>query len=243
MNTDLRPWTISAGIVLAGFAAAGGWLLWPTRNTALPPPAQPMEAIAVKAALRPTAPPAPPSQRAIGPRQQARVASQSQPRPRTPPPRPRALRADAMATPPRPARTRVTDPVASTHSRPTAQTTAPAAVAAAPSDRYAAAANQAGVRARQRADWQSLLLGRLKQYRRYPRQAERSHQQGVVWLRFAVDRRGRVADSKIQQVSGHRLLDQEALATLRRASPLPPPPPDLPGDPVMVQLPVRFLLH
>ncbi|AFC87449.1 energy transducer TonB [Frateuria aurantia] len=243
MNTDLRPWTVSAGIVLAGFALIGEWLLWPVRNTVLPPPAQPMEAIAVEAALRPTAPPAPPSQRAIGPRQQASAASQSQPRPRTPPPRPRSPRADAVAAPPRPARTRVMDPVASTHSRPTAQATAPAAVAAAASDRYAAAANQAGATARQRADWQSLLLGRLKQYRRYPRQAERSHQQGVVWLRFAVDRQGRVADSQIQQVSGHRLLDQEALATLRRASPLPPPPPELPGDPVMVQLPVRFFLR
>ena len=243
MNTDLRPWTISAGIVLAGFALIGGWLLWPARNTVLPPPAQPMEAIAVEAAPRPTAPPAPPSQRAIGPRQQASAASQSQPRPRTPPPLPRSRRADAVASPPRPEKIATMEPVTPHNSRPAAQTTAPAAVAAAASDRYAAAANQAGVRARQRADWQSLLLGRLKQYRRYPRQAERSHQQGVVWLRFAVDRQGRVADSQIQQVSGHRLLDQEALATLRRASPLPPPPPELPGDPVMVQLPVRFFLR
>ncbi|HBS54681.1 MAG TPA: hypothetical protein DEA38_03005 [Stenotrophomonas sp.] len=42
--------------------------------------------------------------------------------------------------------------------------------------------------------------------------------------------------------SGRTLLDDEALATLARAAPLPPPPASLPGDPLEVVVPVSFFL-
>lgn len=91
--------------------------------------------------------------------------------------------------------------------------------------------------------WQSALLGHLAQYRRYPRQAERNHQQGIAYVRFAVDREGHVLGSRVERSSGHPLLDQETLATLHRASPVPPPPKAIQGDPVEVVVPVMFFLR
>jgi protein TonB len=91
--------------------------------------------------------------------------------------------------------------------------------------------------------WQGLLLGRLKQYRRYPRRAESAGQEGVVHVRFTVDRRGVVLTSRIDRSSGYPLLDDEILATVQRANPMPPPPPEIGGDPVEVVVPVDFSLR
>jgi len=91
--------------------------------------------------------------------------------------------------------------------------------------------------------WQAQLLAHLQRYRRYPRQAERQRQQGVSYVRFAVDRQGRISQPQIERASGYRLLDEETLATVRRASPVPPPPPDVSGNPVEVVVPVSFYLR
>jgi len=91
--------------------------------------------------------------------------------------------------------------------------------------------------------WQAQLLAHLQRYRRYPRQAERQRQQGVSHVRFLVDRQGRISQPQIERASGHRLLDEETLATVRRASPVPPPPPDVSGNPVEVVVPVSFYLR
>src|SRR5262249_11392564 len=46
-----------------------------------------------------------------------------------------------------------------------------------------------------RASWQAQLLAWLEKYKRYPRVAQEQRQQGVVYLRFAIDRQGKVLSS------------------------------------------------
>lgn len=93
------------------------------------------------------------------------------------------------------------------------------------------------------AAWQSRLLGHLEGFRRYPTRALRQRHEGVTYLRFSVDRHGRVGAVRLERGSGSDLLDAEALEVMRRAQPVPAPPPEIEGDPVEVVVPVQFRLR
>jgi protein TonB len=90
--------------------------------------------------------------------------------------------------------------------------------------------------------WQSALLARLEQFKHYPNLAQFRHQEGVVQLRFTMDRQGRVLAAQIAKSSGYDLLDDEALALARRAEPLPPPPAEIKGDTLSLSVPIQFFL-
>lgn len=90
--------------------------------------------------------------------------------------------------------------------------------------------------------WQGSLLARLERAKRYPFLARSRRQQGVVLLHFTMDRNGTVLTAEIKKSSGYDLLDQEALAMIGRAQPLPPPPAEVAGDPVDLVVPVEFFL-
>lgn len=123
------------------------------------------------------------------------------------------------------------------------QTTAPPSVSAASDTRYAAQQTSAGSSSDAMVSWQSMLLGHLEKYKRYPLRAERQKQEGVVYVRFSVDRQGNVHDGRLGKSSGFPALDDETLAVVRRANPVPPPPPEIAGDPVEVMVPVSFYLR
>lgn len=91
--------------------------------------------------------------------------------------------------------------------------------------------------------WQGLLLARLEQAKRYPASAQARRQQGVVLLHFTMDRNGTVLSAAIQKSSGYEALDQESLAMLQRAQPLPQPPVEVTGDPIELVVPVEFYLN
>lgn len=114
----------------------------------------------------------------------------------------------------------------------------PASIAAPPIQGNTAAAERAA-----RSNWEGDLLAQLRPLLRYPRAAQRDGQQGVALVMISVARDGAVRSARIVRGTGYPLLDGEALATIRRGSPLPPPPSDIPGDPVAVELPIQFSLH
>lgn len=91
--------------------------------------------------------------------------------------------------------------------------------------------------------WQGLVLGALDKVKRYPRAAHFARQQGVPYLRFVMDRQGRVLSARLERSSGHRALDEEALALPKRAQPLPRPPEDVPGDTLELVVPVEFFMR
>jgi protein TonB len=83
----------------------------------------------------------------------------------------------------------------------------------------------------------------LHEHKEYPRGARNRRQEGTVLLAFVMDREGRVLEHRIRQGSGHRLLDEEVVALIRRANPLPPPPPEIPGNRISFVVPVQFFLR
>jgi protein TonB len=90
--------------------------------------------------------------------------------------------------------------------------------------------------------WEGRVLAALHKERRYPRAAMARRQQGVPYIRFVMDREGKVLSSRLERSSGFPELDREAVALARRASPLPKPADDKPGDTLELVVPVEFFL-
>ncbi len=130
--------------------------------------------------------------------------------------------------------------------KPPAQaTTAPPQLEAPPAPAPASAAPRPTVQAppsNALPTWQGRLLGRLEQFKRYPSTAQYRHQEGVAYLRFSMDRAGKVLSARIEKSSGFDALDQETLALIHRAEPLPAPPPEVPGNSIELVVPVQFFL-
>jgi protein TonB len=90
--------------------------------------------------------------------------------------------------------------------------------------------------------WRDLVVTRLQNAKRYPSSAEANREQGVVTLNFSVNRNGKVISRSIAKSSGHASLDQEVLALVQRAQPLPPFPPAMTQSVVHLSVPIRFSL-
>lgn len=75
--------------------------------------------------------------------------------------------------------------------------------------------------------WQGELLSHLSKFKRYPEDARRRGMQGTSKLRFVVDGEGRVLSYELAGGSGSASLDRATLEMIRRAQPLPKPPPEL----------------
>ncbi len=86
------------------------------------------------------------------------------------------------------------------------------------------------------------LLQHIERYRRYPPEARAAGHEGVVRVHFVMDRSGKVLDAWIELSSGSPLLDEEAVAAVRRAAPLPAPPASWPNS-FAVALPIGYSLQ
>ncbi|MEJ0025310.1 MAG: energy transducer TonB [Rhizomicrobium sp.] len=87
------------------------------------------------------------------------------------------------------------------------------------------------------------LLGYLNRYKHYPPAARAARIQGVVMLHFVMDKTGHVTTFDISRSSGKPALDEEALALIQRAQPLPPIPADFGKDTINAVVPIEFSLH
>jgi protein TonB len=88
------------------------------------------------------------------------------------------------------------------------------------------------------ASWERLLVAQLERHKRYPPAA--GGKVGEAKLAFSIDRSGQVVASRIVHSSGSEALDQEALALIKRAAPLPPPPAGVPEDRLSFVVPIRY---
>lgn len=91
--------------------------------------------------------------------------------------------------------------------------------------------------------WQVALLGHLEKHKHYPREARMRREEGVVYVRLVIDRRGIVLNRRIEQSGGFTVLDQEALDMMDRSQPMPSPPPDIKGDKIELVVPVEFFIR
>jgi protein TonB len=85
------------------------------------------------------------------------------------------------------------------------------------------------------ATWRGSVMAHLNRHKRYPGGGG-----GTSSVAFTIDRSGRVLSARLIRSSGSSVLDQEAVALTRRASPVPAPPPNIGGGSVTLSVPVRF---
>jgi protein TonB len=83
---------------------------------------------------------------------------------------------------------------------------------------------------------------KIEKAKRYPREARRRGWEGEVVLSFQINRKGEVSQIRLVRSSGYQELDDEGIATIRRASPfLPPPLAD--QNKLEVEIPLVFKLE
>jgi protein TonB len=87
------------------------------------------------------------------------------------------------------------------------------------------------------------LAAHLARYKHYPRAAQVKGEEGVAVVHFTLDRQGHVLAARIEQSAGHQLLDDEVLALLRRAEPLPQIPETMSATQLEISVPIRFSLR
>ena len=89
--------------------------------------------------------------------------------------------------------------------------------------------------------WETSLMRQLQRVKRYPRLAQSLKEDCVVLLSFSLDRAGHVLAHSIARTSGHSELDNEVMAMIMRADPLPPFPASMPQARVDLTVPIRFV--
>ena len=193
-----------------------------------PPPVEPpppMEPPALPAEPPPPPEPAPPAP--------------SLPQPAVVLPEPPPPPAPKRPVPTRPARPPPPRPAQASPPRPAPEVPAPsAAPASAPPPAAPAAPSLSAF-----PGWRSELSNRLQRAKRYPDVARARDEQGAAAVAFTMDRSGHVLSAKLVRSSGSPSLDEEAVAMVRRADPLPPMPADMPGSTATLTVPVTFSLR
>lgn len=105
----------------------------------------------------------------------------------------------------------------------------------------AASPGQSAALARLRARWDRSVFRHLERFKSYPDAALRRGRHGAVVVRFRVDRSGSVISSHIVKGSGEPLLDEEVFALLKRSSPFPLPPDQVPGSDFVLVGTINFI--
>ena len=104
-----------------------------------------------------------------------------------------------------------------------------AAAEVAQGNRNAAAQSSAGSSASSvsPARWQSKVQAHLARRKKQLSKSRDKGERGTVYVRFNIDTSGNVLSVALSRSSGHSALDQDVLALVRNASPVPAPPPNV----------------
>lgn len=139
-----------------------------------------------------------------------------------------------------------TAPVASPADRATAPATPAANTSAAPATAPARRGARDGLDANAPTGTSRSYAAKVRSWllahKTYPKHARMRREEGVVRVFFVIDRTGRLIEGRVLAACGRAALDDEAAAMLRRASPYPPAPSDLPGERFEITAPVDFVL-
>lgn len=88
-----------------------------------------------------------------------------------------------------------------------------------------------------------IVLRQIAQHKRYPAQAKRIRQEGLVEISFEIGADGRLLSAQVSQSSQIQSLDTAALAAVTAASPFPPIPAELGVSRLSLSLPIEFALR
>jgi len=222
-----RRWVIAGAIVLSAYAAiASGFLLWWPRPDRIGD-----DSSMISIELAPIDSVADAKQTDVAPAPEEMVEQKATPvQPEKQPEQPKV----EEQPPPEPAPSAVAlpeekkPPVPVVEQRPPAPTTAAPVKGGAP---------------RVEPSWETRLFRKLQQAKRYPSAARARGEQGVVKVAFSIDRDGHVISRHIVEGSGFPALDDEAMALLERAQPMPAFPPSMTEAQLSLTVPIRFSLR
>ena len=221
---DLWRWVWAAAIVLAVHAGALAYYF------ASPKPPQlggDTDVVTVELAPIDSTPDAAASD--VAPAPETMVESKAEPQPQ-PEPQHEEVKAE---TPPEPSPAPIPEPVVK-REQPVEVPKPPAPVTA---------QQVKGGAPRIEPSWQTSLVRQLQRFKRYPHDAQVRNQEGVVVLSFSLDRNGHVLTHHIARSSGVAALDEEVMAMIVRAEPLPAFPASMPQPQIELTVPVRFSLR
>ncbi|MGQ0673043.1 MAG: energy transducer TonB family protein [Hyphomicrobium sp.] len=91
-----------------------------------------------------------------------------------------------------------------------------------------------------RATEKSKYLGSLRVHLETKKVNPRSRQIGTVMVRFTVDSNGAVVSREVTSSSGHKVLDDAALAAIDKAAPFPAIPDEVGEGTMVVSVPFKF---
>jgi protein TonB len=87
------------------------------------------------------------------------------------------------------------------------------------------------------------LVDRIRRQQDYPRLSRRRGEEGIVELTFTIQPDGRLTGITVERSSGSARLDDAAVKTLKRVSPVNPLPARLGTDALSVRLPIAYRLR
>ena len=117
--------------------------------------------------------------------------------------------------------------------------TAPAAPAA-PAASQQNVASAAAI-ADAKATFAQRMAAHLRRHKRTVRVGwDRRRSGAAAMVTIVMTREGNLLSVRIRSSSGVEALDQEALALVRRAEPLPPLPPEMPGASIELNMPLKL---
>jgi protein TonB len=87
------------------------------------------------------------------------------------------------------------------------------------------------------------LMAWLARHRLYPDAARKARLQGIVHVRFTLDRQGQLLAAAVDRGPGIDLLEQAAMQVLQRANPMPPIPDSMGISKLTLTLPIEYSLH
>jgi len=224
---DVARWAAAGTVVTGTYAAAiAGYLFWHQPTVEI---GDESDVVTVELAPIDSTPDA--VARDVAPAPQTMIESKAVPQPQEKPPQPEVSKIvppppdDTPATIPEPL---PKPPDKVEQARPPAPRTAEQVKGGAP---------------RVEPSWQTMLVRQLQRAKRYPSQAQSRNEQGVVLLSFSLDRNGHVLAHRIAKSSGYAALDNEVMAMIMRAEPLPPFPASMPEARLDLTVPIRFSLR
>ncbi len=91
--------------------------------------------------------------------------------------------------------------------------------------------------------YQDMVKQRIEEVRKYPSWAKRQGIEGIVHLSFTVLSNGLSRDINIVRSSGSKVLDEEAVETVKRANPFPSTPKEISTSFIQMEVSIVFTLQ
>jgi len=92
-------------------------------------------------------------------------------------------------------------------------------------------------------DWRKKLARKIAKKHIYPRSALSREIEGKARVKIVIDREGAITSYEIIQPSGESILDKAIPKMMKKLTPLPPPPPDLPASSLTLVIPITWRLQ